>query len=310
MKIPCLPTTALPPTIGRSVEHLFSVDVEEYFQVNAFGGLAARETWDRRESRVARFVDLLLELLERHSAHATFFTLGWIADRHPDVVRGIANAGHEIASHGWWHQPVTALTIEEFRADVRNSKRSLEDLVGAPVIGYRAPSFSIAPGSEWALDVLLEEGYCYDSSLFPVRRPGYGHPHAPVTPGWLRREGGVLLELPPTTLAIGSLRLPAAGGGYFRQFPYSVTRAAFRAMERRPARGMFYIHPWELDPGQPRLPVGFLTSVRHYRGLDRTRARLERLLGEFRFTSVARALMPDAPASPGRLSEPLAVESA
>lgn len=266
--------------------HHFTVDVEEYFHVSAFEPYVARSEWGGFESRVALGVSRLLDLLSRHQARATFFVLGWVAERHPALIRLIANAGHEIGSHGWDHVRVTAQTSREFRASIRHSKRLLEDLVGLPVAGFRAPSFSIVRGRESALDVLIEEGYRYDSSLFPIRRPGYGHPAGRCDPYWIERRIGRLLEVPPTTLRWRALRLPAAGGAYFRLFPYGFVQTALRQCEERTQPGTFYIHPWEVDPEQPRLPVSWTTRVRHYGGLEHTEARLERLLSEFRFTAV------------------------
>ncbi|HKG94778.1 MAG TPA: XrtA system polysaccharide deacetylase [Gemmatimonadaceae bacterium] len=278
-------------------KHFFTVDVEDYFQVNAFERSVSRTSWDAMPSRVGHNVDVLLDLLARHGSTGTFFTLGWVASRHPGVVRRIANAGHEIASHGWWHRRVTTLTPEEFREDVRSSKQLLEDVAGVAVTGFRAPSFSIVPGGEWAFDVLLEEGYGYDSSLFPINRPGYGYASTPPVPHGIQRPAGTLLELPLTTTVMAGVRVPASGGGYFRQFPYAVTRRAFREHATSGIPGMFYIHPWELDPAQPQLPVGWLTRVRHYRGLELVKGRLERLLSEFSFTSVAAQLQKLQPAS-------------
>lgn len=272
----------------NSPEHLFTVDVEDYFQVNAFEGTVLRTNWDSYPTRVERNVDILLGLLDRKGVRGTFFTLGWVARKHPSIVRKIAAGGHEIASHGWWHRKVTSLTPEEFRADVRSSKSLLESVSGQRVYGYRAPSFSIVPGGEWAFDILLEEGYRYDSSLFPIRRPDYGYPGVPPDPHLIRRPSGTLLELPLATMSLAGVRLPAAGGGYFRNFPFGVFRQAFRRLSARNTSGMFYIHPWELDPAQPRLPVSLLARLRHYSGLERTLPRLERLLDEFRFTSVIR----------------------
>jgi polysaccharide deacetylase family protein (PEP-CTERM system associated) len=266
--------------------HHFTVDLEEYFQVSALESCVARSEWGRFESRVASQVALLLDLLARHEASATFFALGWLSERHADLIRTIARAGHEIASHGWDHVRVTQQTPLQFRESVTRTKAVLEEISGAPVLGFRAPSFSIVPGREWALDILIEEGYRYDSSLFPVQRPGYGYPGGLPDPHWLERPSGRLAEIPPTTLHWCGLRLPAAGGAYFRLLPYGVVRAAFRQCDRRGVPGTFYIHPWELDPDQPRLDVSWLTGVRHYGGLRRTGPRLEQLLREFRFTAV------------------------
>jgi len=196
--------------------------------------------------------------------------------------------GHEIASHGSWHRRVPTLTPQQFREDVRESKAVLENAGGREVAGFRAPSFSILPGLEWAFDVLIEEGYRYDSSLFPIHRRGYGYPGAPRIPHQLRRAGGTLWEYPLATLEVMGLRIPAAGGGYLRQFPLSMIRRAFRELQAAGAAGVFYVHPWEVDPEQPRLPVGALTRLRHYHGLSTVLPRMEQLLSEFRFTSIAR----------------------
>ena len=267
--------------------HFFSIDVEEHFHVSAFDRVLSQTAWDRQPSRVEASTDRLLDLLARHEAKATCFVLGWVAERKPALIKRIAAAGHEIAAHGWWHRKVTQLRPEELRREVRDAKHLLEDLSGREVNGFRAPSFSIVPGVEWAFDVLLEEGYAYDSSLFPIRRPDYGYPSAPPVPHLITRPSGTLLEIPLATVDLFGLRLPAAGGGYLRQLPYALTRAAARQAAARRIPGMFYIHPWEIDPDQPRLPVDWITRVRHYRGLDTMLARLDRFLGEFRFTSVA-----------------------
>jgi len=272
------------------IRHHFTVDVEEYFQVSAFESRVSRADWDRFESRVVGSVCRLLELLARHEARATFFIVGWVAERHPDLVREIAHAGHEIASHSWDHARVTDQSPLAFRDSVRRAKYVLEDLAGTPVLGFRAPSFSIVPGREWALDVLIEEGYRYDSSLFPVRRPGYGYANAHPDPHWLERPVGRIAEVPPTTLRRWGANVPAGGGAYFRLFPYAVVRTALRDCARRGAPGTFYIHPWEVDPEQPRVTVPWPTRVRHYGGLRRTLPRLERLLVEFRFTAIADTL--------------------
>jgi polysaccharide deacetylase family protein (PEP-CTERM system associated) len=273
-----------------SIEHVFTVDVEDYFQVYAFERVVNRSEWDGYPTRVVRNTEVILELLERHAATGTFFTLGWVAKKHPELIRRIVDAGHEIASHGWWHRKVTSLTREEFREDCHASRAILEQISGQPVVGYRAPSFSITPGFEWAFDVLLETGYRYDSSLFPIRRMNYGYPKTPPIPHLIHREGGDLIEFPLAMTRVAGMQVPAAGGGYFRQFPYGITRQGFREYTNAKIPGVFYIHPWEVDPEQPRLAVPWLTEVRHYRNLHRTAPRLERLLSEFRFTSIARRL--------------------
>ena len=272
---------------SSSVPHLFSVDVEDYFQVNAFEAAVPRSQWADYPSRIERNMELLLELLHRKKILGTFFTLGWIGARFPDLVRRIAAAGHEVASHGFWHRRITELTPEEFREEIRSSRSLLEDVSGQRVHGFRAPSFSIVPGKEWAFDVLLEEGYGYDSSIFPIRRPGYGYPGAQRVPHLITRPSGTLLELPMATYRVGGLQIPAAGGGYFRQFPFALFRRTFQQLTAGGISGMFYIHPWEIDPAQPRLPVSTVARFRHYTGLNRTLPRLERMLSEFRFTSVA-----------------------
>ena len=278
------------PAPISATPHFFTVDVEEYFQVSALESVVSRNEWLSHPSRVGRSTDALLASLEKNGARGTFFVLGWIAKHRPEVVRAIASAGHEIASHGFNHQRVTSLTPAAFREDIRSSKRALEDLTGSAVLGYRAPSFSIIPGYEWAFDVLIEEGYGYDSSLFPIHRRGYGYPSAPRAPHVMRRSGGVLAEFPLATTSIFRYPVPAGGGGYLRQFPLGVIRRAFREASARGENGTFYIHPWEIDPGQPRLPVSSLNHIRHYRGLSTALARIEKLLSEFRFVSIASLL--------------------
>ncbi len=288
------------------IRHHFTVDVEEYFQVSAFEPYIARSRWDDLPSRVAFGVRCILELLAEHDARGTFFILSWVAERQRALVREIAKHGHEIASHGTDHRRVTELTPEEFRESVRTSKRVLEDISHEPVVGYRAPSFSITRGREWALDILVEEGYRYDSSLFPVKRRGYGFVDGERDPHVLQRPRGSLHEFPPATVEWGGRVLPAGGGAYFRILPYRLIPAALRGAERRAAPGTFYIHPWEVDHEQPRFSVPATTRVRHYGGLRRAPSRLRRLLSTFRFGTIAETLNarpgPDAqwPRSAGR----------
>ncbi|HKR09477.1 MAG TPA: XrtA system polysaccharide deacetylase [Gemmatimonadaceae bacterium] len=272
--------------MNSQISHFFTVDVEEYFQVKALESAVKRDEWLSQPSRLDRSIDLLLSLLDRHAAKATFFTLGWVADHRPSVVRSIADAGHEIASHGYWHERVTSLDAKSFSEDVRASKWSLEDLTGREVLGYRAPSFSIIPGWEWAFDVLIEEGYAYDSSLFPIHRAGYGYPGSQRTPHMIARGAGKIAEFPLATTSLFGYPVPAAGGGYLRQFPVAIIQRALREAAQRGTPSTFYIHPWEIDPGQPRLNVSLVNRVRHYRGLSDTMARLDRLLHEFRFCPI------------------------
>jgi len=272
---------------SNTTSHFFTVDVEEYFQVKALESAVSREEWISCPSRLGRSIDELLETLDRHGARGTFFVLGWIAAYRPEVVRAISSAGHEIASHGFWHERVTALDRDSFRDDVRSSKQILEDLIGTEIVGYRAPSFSIIPGWEWAFDVLIEEGYRYDSSLFPIRRRGYGYPNSPRIPHLIQRAGGKIAEFPLATTSILGYPIPAAGGGYLRQFPLSIIRRGFREASDRDEPATFYIHPWEIDPGQPRLAVSALNRIRHYRGLAGTLGRIDQLLEEFSFDAIA-----------------------
>jgi polysaccharide deacetylase family protein (PEP-CTERM system associated) len=272
---------------SNTTSHFFTVDVEEYFQVKALESAVSRDDWTSQPSRVAASIDALLEMLDRHTARGTFFVLGWIARHRPEVVLAIAAAGHEIASHGFWHERVTSLDRETFREDLRTSKLALEDLIGAEVVGYRAPSFSIIPGCEWAFDALLAEGYRYDSSLFPIYRRGYGYPSAPRIPHIIQRPGGGLAEFPLATTNVFHYPVPAAGGGYLRQFPLAIIRRAFREAGDRCVPATFYIHPWEIDPDQPRLAVSALNRLRHYRGLADARERIEVILEEFSFTTIA-----------------------
>jgi polysaccharide deacetylase family protein (PEP-CTERM system associated) len=281
----------MPANAGGDVVNAMSVDVEDYFQASAFDRVVSRAGWDTFESRVVPNTERVLELFSEAGVLATFFVLGWVAHRFPALVRDIAAAGHEVASHGYHHQLLYTLTPAQLREDVRASKSALEQITGSPVLGFRAPSYSIVESSLWALDILIEEGYVYDASIFPIHHDRYGIPNAERHAHVLRRRSGTLVEMPASTLRLGSVNLPIAGGGYFRLLPYAWTRWGIGRVNRRERKPVvFYFHPWEIDPSQPRFAVGAASRFRHYTGLDRTSDRLRRLLGEFRFTSVADVL--------------------
>ena len=289
------------PHPNQTAPHFFTVDVEEWFHVAAFEKYVSVDDWSRLESRVEQETDVILDLLDRRGMVGTFFTLGWVAERAPALIRRIVEAGHELASHGWWHRRVTASTPDEFREEVRTSKATLEDIGGVAVLGYRAPNFSIVPGREWAFDVLLEEGYAYDSSLFPVPRRGYGYPSSPGHPYVIRRPSGDLLEVPIAVSPLFGIPVPASGGAYFRTFPYFLVKRTFWRYADQRRHGCFYVHPWEVDPDQPRLKVDWVTYRRHYGGLEATQARMDRLLRQFDFTSIARVFFPEEQMSVGDL---------
>lgn len=261
-----------------------TVDVEDYFQVSAFAARIAPADWPAMPCRVERNVDLILSMLAAHGVHATFFTLGWIAERYPALVRRIVSAGHELASHGYAHQRASQQTPQQFAHDITRSKHLLEQLSGQPVLGYRAPSFSIGQRNLWALDSLLQAGYRYSSSIYPIRHDHYGMPDAPRF-AWRPRGEHGLLELPVSTVRLLGSNLPAGGGGYFRLLPYAASRWALRRINSHDGQaGIFYFHPWELDPGQPVLSgISLKTRLRHYLNLRRMEARIDRLLGDFRW---------------------------
>ena len=264
------------------ITNAFTCDVEDYFQVSALAPHFPRSGWDAVPCRVERNVDRILDLMAQHQAQGTFFTLGWIAERFPQVVRRIAAAGHEVASHGYSHERASAMSREEFRDDIVRAKQLLEDLAGQEVTGYRAPSFSIGTGNLWAHDVIAEAGYRYSSSVYPVKHDHYGIPDAPRFP-W-RLENG-LMEVPVTTVRRFGRNWPAGGGGFFRLPPYAVSRWQSREVNRADQRpAIFYFHPWEVDPEQPRVrEASAKTRFRHYVNLDRTADRLARLLADFRW---------------------------
>ena len=243
------------------------------------------------EYRVEANTQRILGLLSRHNARATFFTLGWVAEKSPELVRAIQKEGHEIASHGYSHQLVYNQTPEVFREETRRSKAILEDITGEPITGYRAASYSITNVSRWALDILAEEGFTWDSSIFPVHHDRYGMPDSPRWPHTLTTdEGHTLAEFPLSTLKFPGYTLPIAGGGYFRLFPYWFSRWGLGSINRQGQPFVFYLHPWEVDPGQPRLDVKWFSRFRHYNNLDVCEQRLSKLLGHFPFTTMSNVL--------------------
>lgn len=270
--------------------HALSVDVEDYFHVAALARVVSPKDWPSLPSRVEQNTERLLELFERTGNRATFFVLGWVAERYPKLIRALADAGHEVASHGYSHQLVYSQTPAVFTEETRRSKKLLEDIVQKPVTGYRAASYSITQKSLWALDILAELGFTWDSSIFPIRHDNYGIPGSPRAPYAIRTSnGGTIREFPLTTARIFGMTIPAAGGGYFRQFPYPLFRYLFnQASEGGQTPQMFYLHPWEIDPGQPRYNnASWLSRFRHYTNLDRCLPRLERLLADFHFDTVS-----------------------
>jgi polysaccharide deacetylase family protein (PEP-CTERM system associated) len=275
-------------SIAMPLRNAMTIDVEDYFQVSAFSRYIPRESWERRECRVERNVGRILGLLGDIGSKATFFTLGWIAERHPATVRAIVDGGHELASHGYSHLRATEQSPQEFAQDISRAKKLLEDIGGVEVRGYRAPSFSVGAGNLWALDAIHDAGYRYSSSIYPIRHDHYGMPDAPRFAHRPRAHG--LVELPATTVRLLERNLPASGGGYFRLLPYAFSRwliARVNEQDRAPA--IFYFHPWEIDPEQPRVPaIDAKTRFRHYVNLDRMESRLRRLLQDFSWDRVDR----------------------
>ena len=261
-----------------------SVDVEEYFQVQALSERISRPQWSTFPHRVEASVTRILELFDQFETRATFFVLGWIAKRHPDLVREISKHGHEVASHGWEHKPADQQTRLEFREDILRSKKLLEDIAGVPVIGYRAASFSINSTNLWAFDELENCGYLYSSSIYPIRHDIYGMPDAPRFP-FFTGKSGTMIEWPGTTLDLAGMRLPCGGGGFFRIVPYRLFRWALRrvrAVDHQPC--LFYFHPWEIDPMQPRIRgLSLKSRLRHYANLHKTEPRLRLLLEDFQW---------------------------
>lgn len=275
-----------------NIKNALSVDVEDYFQVAAFAKTVSMKKWDSYESRVSRNTNELLDLFDKNNIKSTFFVLGWVAERHPELVREIAKRGHEVASHGYSHQLIYKQTPAVFREETRRSKEILESLIQDEVLGYRAASYSITNESIWALDILAETGFKYDSSIFPIRHDRYGIPGARTEPHILKTESGnTLVEYPLTTKQIFGYKLPAAGGGYFRLYPYFLTRYLLSSIEKETTKPfIFYLHPWEIDPGQPRIDASLLSRFRHYNNLDQCKNRLKKLLADFNFTTVRAVL--------------------
>jgi len=269
-----------------------TIDVEDYYQVEAFSHLVRFEDWNSYESRVMINTTRILEILADHKVKATFFVLGWIAAQFPQVVKLINAEGHEIASHGYAHKVIYKQTREEFEQDLSRSIRIIEDISGTKVLGYRAPTYSIIKQTLWAIDILLKHGIKYDSSIFPIRHDRYGIPEADRFPHQIDRgNSGTLIEFPPSTLSFFGHNVPIAGGGYLRLYPYFFLRWGFHKINQAGQPVMSYLHPWELDPDQPRIsPINLLTRFRHYVNLSATEKKLKALLRDFRFAPVKEVL--------------------
>ena len=261
-----------------------TIDVEDYYQVSAYEPVVRFEDWERYESRVERNTQRILNILQERNVKATFFVLGWVAERYPKIVKAIHTEGHEIASHGYAHRLVYQMGPDKFREDISKAKAILEEITGELVTGYRAPSYSITQQSLWGLDILVDEGFQYDSSIFPIRHDRYGIPKSPRFPHWIRANGGSLVECPLSTVRIGGMTVPVGGGGYLRFYPFAFTKWAVRQINEKEKQPVIvYTHPWEIDPEQPIIPSSRLTTWRHRINLDKTEGRLKHLLNDFRF---------------------------
>jgi polysaccharide deacetylase family protein (PEP-CTERM system associated) len=281
------PNPGLPP-------NAMSVDVEDYFHTESMSQAVPRESWESMPLRVERNTERLFELFAAHGVRGTFFFLGWVAERFPGLVKQAASHGHEVACHSYWHRPVFRLSPQEFREDTLRAKGIIEDAGGIAVRGYRAPSFSITPGKEWAADILADLGFWYDSSVHPIRHDFYDNHNAPRLP--YHMQGKPLLEIPIATLRLAANNFPMAGGGYFRALPYLCVRwgiRRFNRQEHRPA--VFYIHPWEIDPEQPRIAASKKSVARQYAGLAATWSKLDRLCTDFRFVPMVEAFRAELP---------------
>ena len=271
------------------MKNALTIDVEEFFQVHALSNVIKVQDWDGFASDIESNTSIILELLNKKNTKATFFCLGWIAQRHKSLIRRISESGHEVASHGYSHQVIYSQTPEVFKDDVLKSKKIIEDIIGRPVLGYRAPTYSITEKTLWALEILEELGFAYDSSIFPVHHDNYGIPSAPRFPYLI--EGRNLAEFPISTVRIGKLNFPIAGGGYFRLFPYVITRLGLKSIEREGKFFIFYLHPWEFNPDTPRMAgLSALSMFRTYVNLSKTQSRFEQLLTDFGFASASDVL--------------------
>ena len=285
-----------------SIVNAMTVDVEDYFHVSGFADRIAPSDWDHYPSRVVATTERVLELLGRHNTRGTFFVLGWVADRFPELVKSIHAAGHQIGCHSYWHRLVYQLTPDEFRQDLVKARDALQSIIGQPVTLFRAPSFSVTHRSSWALELLADEGFRCDSSIYPVYHDRYGVPEADPLPHRVMTGNGAIDEFPGAVFPVGKLRLPVSGGGYFRLYPLWLSQILMRQINTRTGCPfMFYIHPWEVDPGQPRLPGSLLSRFRHYQNLASTERKLDRLLPMFDFGSMTEA-MASSPIAPREYS--------
>ena len=266
------------------IQNALTVDVEDYFQVSAFAENIDQKDWDSHPLRVENNTRKLLDMFDAYQLKATFFVLGWVAERQRDLVLEIAKRGHEVACHGYSHQLVYNQSADVFRQETVRAKNILEDIIQQPVRGYRAASYSITEKSEWALDILAESGFIYDSSIFPVRHDRYGMPDTPEHPYRLKTPAGhSIIEFPLSTAKIINYRLPIAGGGYFRLYPYWLSKMGLQQINRQQKPFIFYLHPWEIDPEQPRIAASWFSRFRHYNNLDKCEARLRNLMTDFKF---------------------------
>lgn len=269
---------------NKTVRHIMTIDVEDYFMVEAFSAQVSSKDWESWPSRVEASTYRAFDLFDRHSVKATCFFVGWVAEKFPHLVKEAHKRGHELACHSYWHRAIYKISPEEFRDDTHRAKQVIEQTAGTAVLGYRAPSWSITKQSLWALDILASEGFAYDSSIFPIRHDLYGVPGAKRTPYAHELKGGKRLqEYPPATINLFGSTLPAAGGGYLRLFPLAYTRKAIRSAEHESQAAVVYFHPWELDPEQPRIAGSMKSRFRHYTNLDKMEPRLSKLMTEFQF---------------------------